>query len=876
MTMTLIFRLLLLAYPPSLRREYGVEMTAAIAQQWRDRRSLMSRVRLLGGLVGDSAASWRRRRPLPPMRNVSSDLRDAFRLFRRAPLFALGAVTTLALGIGASTAILSLADSTLLRPLPIPHADQLVQTTFSWSHPDFRDAVSEQRVFASLGAWGNLTFGLERDGTALQINGLVVSGRFFETTGQHAVAGRLLDETDDRPGAPLTAVVSERLWDRTFHRDPALIGRTVTLNRQPVTIVGVAPAAFRGLSLQFTPEVFVPVIDVPLLSTGPFASAAVMTNRGRVWLNIVGRLSEHATMAQAGEDLQRIYYSHRSAPADPDRSAWLVPVLSRAAGGNTAADLRRFIVMLLSATGVTLLLTCATVANLLLVRSEARRHELAVRVALGAGRARLTRLLFVESLGIGVTGGLVGGVVAALTLRLLGQFALPGQILIEDLQLAVNPAMLLASAGLGIATSVIFGMAPLWFSSRMSAATSLRDGSRVTSRRPLRSALIGVQVALCVLLLGGSLAFERAIQHALSLDLGFRVSDTTITAINPSLVRYPRAREIALRQDVLDAIRAQPQFRAAGWALLRPLSGAFTSQLRIDGVETAKDKPLTAQSNVVSDGYFDAMGIPTLAGRPFLPTDSDLSDRVVVVSEAMAAQYWPQGRAIGGRISTESAGAADPKWQTVVGIVADIHRTIGGPAVPMLYFPASQISAQGDFSPTYLIVRANTPPDDAVRDIKATIERLDASVPISSSVPMQAHVNAPLMAHRLGLTLFMLFAGLSVLLTGFGLYAVVAAAVAQRSREIGIRLALGASSSTVIRLVIDQGAVPVLAGLLTGLAAAAASARLISSFMFSMPALTTSSVVIVIAFVGGLACLAMAVPTRRALAVDPTVALRSE
>jgi predicted permease len=873
----LFFRVLLLAYPPSLRRDYGLEMRRAVAEHWHMQRSLGSRVRFLAHLVGDFLTSWPRawrggRSRGPQRRWTATDLRDAARLFRRSPAFALGAVLTLALGIGASTAILSLADATILRPLPIPRADRLVQTTFSWSHPDFRDAVTEQTAFTTMAAWSNLTFGIEQPSGTLQVNGLGVSGRFFETTGQRPVAGRLITDADDRPGAPLAVVLSERLWAREFNRDASIVGRELTINRQPVTVVGVAPAAFRGLSLQFTPELFVAVINLPQLSTGFLADPAAMTNRGRVWLNLVGRLKDDATISQADEQLRQIYYRRRPAATEQDRSVWLTPVLGRAYGVNTAADLRRFVIILVAATGVTLLLTCATVANLLLVRAERRRHEFAVRAALGAGRTRLSRLLLVESLGIGLAGGLAGAIVASLTLRLLGTFALPGQILISDLQLSVDPALVAAAALLGLVTAVIFGMAPIWQTSRLQFAAALRGGARATTRQPVRSVLIGIQVGLCVLLLGGSLAFGRALQHALSLDLGFSITDTTITAINPSLLRYPASREARLRQDILDALRAQPRFRAAAWALLRPLSGAFVVETVIDGYVPPGGKLPTIQSNIVTDGYFEAMGIPTLAGRSFAATDAAGSARVAVVSQSLAAKYWPAGNAIGKRLSMEDPGAADPKWITVVGVAGDIHRTIGGPAVPMIYTPMSQ--APASFTGNYLIVRGTGAPEDTVRDVRATLRQIDANVPITNAGPMRVHVNGPLMAHRLGLTLFMLFAGLSVVLTGLGLYAVVAAAISQRTREIGIRVALGARGAEVLRMVLRQGALPIVAGLAAGLAAAAAASRLIAGFMFSLPALTPVSVAVLIAAIGVVSFLAMLLPAKRALAVSPTVTLK--
>src|SRR6185295_11554768 len=319
----------------------------------------------------------------------------------------------------------------------------------------------------------------------LQVTGAAVSGDYFALTGQQPVAGRLLNRGDDVAGAPATAVMSERLWTRVYRRDAQLIGAVVTINRRPVTVVGISSAAFRGVSLQIAPELFVNLMSLPDLTTGFFANPETMANRGRVFLTIAGRLADGVSIDQANEEARRVYYAHRNAK-EKDTSVWFSPLLTQAMGARTAGDLRRFMTLLLGASALAILLTCATVANLLLVRSERRRHELAVRAALGAGRARLCRLLLVESLGIGMAGGLAGVGIAALALQLLGSFALPGQIAIRDLQLTVNAGMLASCAGIGVATALVFGLAPIWQMRHVDAGTTLRSGARATPRQSVR------------------------------------------------------------------------------------------------------------------------------------------------------------------------------------------------------------------------------------------------------------------------------------------------------------------------------------------------------------------------------------------------------
>ena len=884
--MPTLIHVIAFAYPPSVRRDHGSEIAEAIQLRWRDAPAMAQRLRVVLDLVKDVFSSWTkttRRSAVKstsserPGRSWPSDVRDAYRFYRHAPMFTLGAVATLALGIGASTAIVSLADATLLRPLPIPEPSRVMQATFSWSYPDFRDFVNDQRAFSVVAGWTNNIFGVERAGGTVQVSGAGVTGDYFTLAGQSPVVGRLLTREDDRLGAPAVAVLSERLWHREFAEDRGIIGATLVVNRRPVTVVGVAPGRFRGFSLQATLELFVPLAALPDLSTGFLSQPGVLTNRGRVWINQAGRLNDGVSQAQADLDVRNVYRRlHPSTGAKTAEPDWLTPLLGQAVGAASAADLRQFILTLIAATVVTLLLTCATVANLLLVRGERRTHELAVRGALGAGRMRLVRQRLIEGAGIGVLGGVASVGVAAATLGVLGRFSLPGQILIRDLAVTVNWPLLAASIGIGLMTALVFGAAPAWQAARLDTMQTLKRGVRATSRLGLRSWLVGIQVALCVLLLGGGLAFGRAMQFALGIDLGFNVTNTTITGINASLARYPVERVRAFQQQSLEALRAQPHVRAAGWAAIRPMKGMMQLSPVIDGYQPAKEEEIKLQANIVSDGYLEAMGIPVLEGRTLSTRDDVSSPRVVAISAAAARKYWPGRSALGGRISMEDAGARDPKWMTVVAVVGDIHRTLGASETPLLYVPIGQSPNALEFGYQYLIVRGNDEAADTARDVRATLLRIDPNMPIVGSVPMTDHVGDLLMAHRLGLTLFLLFAGLSLLLTTLGLYAVVATAVSVRTREIGIRVALGAEAATVMRLILRQGALPVCLGLAAGLVAFGLSATMIQQFMFSLPATNAAVLFALAVTIGIVAAVAIALPARRALRVSPTVALRAE
>lgn len=822
------------------------------------------------------------------MTTLFADLKDIARLFRRSPRFALSAILLLAMGIGASTAVFSLADATLLRPLPIPGADRVAQTTFSWSYPDFEDVLAQQSMLSDVAAWSHPPLGIERNGSTLAVTGAGVTGNYFTLGGQRALFGRLLNTSDDAPGAAPAAVLSERLWRREFGAAPALLGATINVNRRPVTIVGIVPAAFRGFSLQIAPELFVPLRSVPELTSSPQDAQSLLTNRGRVWFNFAGRLNDGVTQSSADQHLRQIYYRQRP-NADPasitDPTPWLAPIRDRAIGAapplrgrptpTGPRDLRRLVWVLLSATFAALLLTSATVANLFLMRAERRQREFAIRGAIGAGRWRLTRLLLVESVGIGLLGGAASAAAAYLALNLLKTFSLPGQIAIADLNVTINTGMLAAGTALGLVTAILFGVLPS-IRLRQSADTDvLRSGGRATSRQPVRNILIGVQVALCVVLLGGSLAFGRALRHAVAVDLGFNTSDTLIAAINPTLLRTAPDRVRQFQHEAVVRLTASGGVRAAGWAAIRPMSGAMILSPVIDGYVRAKDEDVSLQANVVSAAYFDAMQMPIERGRPFTDRDIAGAERVVIVSAAAAKRYWPAGNALGGRISLEDAGAADPKWMTVVGVSGDIHRSIGDAAPPLMYLPSRQ--ASGPFASTnYLIIRTNGRPADDVPTLRALLTGIDPGVVVSGITTMESHVGATLKAHRLGLTLFALFALVSTLLTGFGLYAVVGAAMGMRSREIGIRVALGAERSSVVRLVLRQAAFPVVAGLGAGLAIFAGASRFLSQFMFSLPVVSAPVLAVIAAAIGTLAFAALAVPARRALGVDPTITLRAE
>ena len=883
-----LYRLLLLAYPASLRASHGDEMTMVVAERWRERPGVVARMSLMRDILTDFVQSlpraWRLERgqlpTVPPPggggRGLGTDLRQAVRGLTHAPLFTLGATITLAVGIGASTAIFSLARATLLHPLDIRDPDRVVAMSSTWSHPVLRGLENQTQSFSGLASWTNLSIGLDRGGRTINLTAAAVNGRYFDTLGLQPSAGRLLQDADDQPGAPLVAVISQDAWTRVFGADPAIVGSTVRLGRgAPTTIVGVAPAGFRGLTLSNTVQIFVPVRALPRVGTGFLAQPEMLERTNTTWITIAGRLKDGVTLKQAADETTAL---HRA--IDPPKSSdaleptTLAPITASALGLASSDDLQRFLMVLGGATIVTLLLACATVANLLLVRAERRQRELAIRAALGAGRARTMRLLFAESVLLGLFGALGGVAAASGALALLGRFQLPGRIAIGELHLAIDARVLAMAVGLGVITSVMFGAAPIWQSMRLDLIGALRAGSRGSSRQPLRSTLVTLQVSLAVVLLAGSLAFARAVRHGIGVDLGFDTTSTAIVTMDATLGGYKQERVGELQNQVLDALAARPEVAGAGWSAMPPLSGFLRWGVDVEGQPVTKDH-LSIESNIVSPGYFRAMNIRVLSGRVFARDDLRNGEALAVVSEAAARKYWVGRNAVGGRVDL-NAGDTPPQWARVIGVVGDVSRSAGGHADPMLYLLDAQHPAMFDFGGQHLIVRGVSGADLAAREGTTAIATADPHLPITSVMTMADRLRGTLEPQRLGFTLFSLFAGLAIVLTAFGLYALVAYAVAHRTREIGIRIALGASTRTVVALVVRQGLVPVIVGLVAGSIAFRLSGWAIARFLFALPLFGGWPFLALTLAIAAVAVVAMLAPARRALAVDPVAALRND
>jgi predicted permease len=889
-----LYRLVLYLYPPEFRRLYGREMQQCVRRMQMaaaTRRAFAFRIiaDLAGSLVREWRAVFRSSLPEPgprrprsfspgeAMTHMLNDVRFAARLLARDPLFTLTAAGTLALGIGANTAMFSLAEATLLRPVNVVEPHELVTVPWSSSYPDFREyTVSTSGAFTGVLATSSGRFNLTIDGGSELQNGLYVSGNAFSVLGVNAAAGRTLLPSDDAgPGAPVAGMLGYDFWQRRFGADPGAIGKVIRVNGRPVTIVGVAARGFRGLTLSSRAAVFVPLTSITQIETGFFARPAVLEHRGLVWLNVVARLRDGVTIEQAGSVMDTLYRRlHPPPPGEMPEKLRLTPLLTSALGSEDGA-LRRFVVLLIGVVALTLLIGCANVANLLLARAAGRRRELGVRVALGAGRRRIVSQLLVENIMLGAIGGVAAIAVADVALRWLAAYQLPGGIDMTNLGLTVNGTAIGITAALSIATALLFGTAPAWDASRSDVVATLRGDSRaISAPSRLRATLVAAQVSLSLVLLAGTGLFLRSLLHAVDIPLGFDVKNAVTISASASLARYDASRARAYRAAALEQVRMLPGVTAAGWTAIIPTNGVMTTTLdAIDGYSPGKGEAIDVHTPQVGPGYFTAVGTRVLAGRTFDELDGSAPSTLAVINRAAADKYWAGRDPVGGRLQP----SAKEPWFTVIGVVENtIVRSLNETPVPFVYFPMEQ--ATGGFGTPLsatLMVRTSEQPGVILPILRDRLRALDPNVPLHNLNSFEFHVRELVMPQRMGVTLFGFFSLLALSLATVGIYGVASYVAALRRKEIGIRIALGARREDIARLVLLQGAAPVAAGIAVGLAVALWASTFASSFMYDVQSWDPLTFAIATAGLGALTLLASYIPARRAARLDPASALRT-
>ena len=875
-----VYRRLLVLYPGDFRGEYGEEM----ALVFRDRIREEPLLPLLIEVFVDTMKTA----PKEHLAMWTQDVRYAVRTMRRSPGFAIVAAGSLAIGIGANAAIFSLADALLLRPLPVARPAEVVSVRSlakdaplgaayaSVSYLDYADLRDRSRSFSGLVAFNLASVALAPRADALpQLTlGMLVSGNFFPVLGVEPAMGRSFrPEEDQVPGRNPVAVLSHATWETTFGSDPDVLGKTVRLNGVPVTIVGVAPAGFTGMDQFVRPAVFVPLMMAPAL-LGP-AGERMLTARDARSLNVKGRLRSGARLAEADAELGTIAKDLERAYPDTNRNQAVGVRTQLQARIETSPSDAALIAMLMVLVLLVLLIACANVASLLVSRSLARSREIAVRLAVGAGRLRLVRQLLTESLLLSLLGGALGLGLALAGVHFFSGIPLPTELPIV-LSVRLDTRVLLFSLAVSVLSVMVFGLAPALRATRTDLVSALKGGdSRLAGARRLwgRQALVAGQVALSLVLLAATTSLLRGFHRTLMSEPGFRRDGVLLASFDPTVQRYSPERTRAFYRDLRERARALPGVKSAALSFAVPMS---TQQQLVSFIPEGLTLPEGRQSlsclgNVVDPGYFSTFRVPLVKGRAFAEADGEASPRVAIVNEEVARRYWPGQDPIGKRLRLDTA--AGP-WVEVVG-VARTHTYIwlGEGPMEMIYVPFAQSERQE----MTLLLESNGDAAGLAPPLRELVRSLDPGVPIHDVRTMEDlfYLRAVSVSRIIVETVASMgLLGLALALVG--LYGLMAYSVSRRSREIGIRMAIGADRGAVIGMVARQGLALALLGIALGLAASAGVSRLLASLVTGVTAADPVTLVALPLALLAVTMVATVVPALRAARIDPVSALRQE
>jgi putative ABC transport system permease protein len=807
------------------------------------------------------------------MQILWQDLRYGVRMLMKNPVFTLVAVLTLALGIGANAAIFSVVNAVLLRPLPYPEAERLVwigqvyngnqqaagepKFLFWHEHSQLFEAMTATSGFG--GAGGNLAGG----SAAEYVDGLRVSHDFFRVLGVEPALGRAFTEAEDLPGGERVAILSNALWHRSFGADTSVIGRSVTLNDESITIIGVMPSTFLSDS---GADLFVPMRAKPTANHDPNAT-------------VIGRLKPGVTLEQAQAEMQQIAEQYRSVNPKAMQESESVGV--HPYQEMFTSDVKNLLWVLLGAVGFLLLIACANVANLQLTRATVRQKEIAVRLALGASGGRITKQLLTEGFLLALCGGIAGLFLAMWGTELLIA-AMPDGFLPNVSTISFDWRVLSFALSATLITGVLFGLAPALQAIRVDVNTTLKEsagkGTRGAARGRLRSALVVVEVALSIVLLVGAMLLVRTFVNLQSVAPGFDAKNVLTFQLALNGERYKTTNQAAaFYKDALERIGSLPGVEAAGVTSTLPLNAQFNMPV------TFADRPDNIQSvqfRFITEDYFRVMKINVRQGRAFTEADKAGTQPVAIVNEAFVQRFYKEKNPFEQQLSI-GRNKIDELRQ-IVGVVNDTKQSGMDRAAPSIVFiplpqvPDKLMAAARTFVSSYITVRTTTAPLALSAAIKNEIKAVDATLPLSEVRSMEQVIARSIAPQRFNMLLIGLFAGLGVLLAVIGVYGVISYSVAQRTNEIGIRIALGARSTDIIRLILKQGLGLVLLGIGTGLIGAFALTRLMASLLFGVTATDSLSFILVSVILAAAALVACLVPARRAARVDPIIALRYE
>ena len=794
-----------------------------------------------------------------------TDLRYTARMLRKSPLFTLAVVLTVALGIGANTAIFSVVNAVMLRPLPYQQPDRLVWIaekndklnlpTFAASLLNYLAWKEQSRTVESFAAFGFATFNLTDSGDPEQLTGGTVTPSLFPLLGIKPVLGRSFADGEDRPGSPRVVMIGAGLWKRRFGGDPSIVGRHLTLSGIDTTVVGIAPAS------------------LALLSNGDLWTPMIVDPGREIRLNhvilAVGRLRPGTTLEQAQAEMDVV--AGQVSQQYPETKEWGIRLVDFY-HFFVNPQLQTGLVVLLCAVGCVLLIASANVANLLLARAASRQKEIAVRTALGASRGRLIRQLLVESLVLATIGGAAGLVVALWAVDAVNGIMPPTLLPVPDVQ--IDATVLLFALALTVVTGLLFGIAPAWHGAKADLNEVLKQATRASSgaRPRLRNSLAAAELALATILLIGAGLLGQSLLRLQHVSLGFQPDRLLTFQLSLPRTKYPVEKSIAFYHELLESLRATPGVRAAAASSGIPFgNGAYTQT----PIVTTGPSPLPPETavptdwRVVTPGFFQAMNIPLLRGRDFADADAPAAaPLVVIVSQTTAKRFWGDADPLGRTLHRQSDLA---RQYTVVGVVGDVRQAALSRESPAIYYPSLGLTAAMG-----VVVRTDAPPTSLLPIVRQRVRDLDVALPMSSVRTMDEWVSNNAAQPRLNAILLGVFACVAMLIAAIGIYGVLAYSVNQRTREIGLRMALGAPRAQVLQLIVREGMTVGAIGISAGLAGALALSRVLASLVFDVPVrdpLTYGLVAAVLALVAFAACV---IPARKASRVDPMVALRYE
>ena len=847
---------------------------------------------------GNPAASAERffeASPAALFETVVRDLRFAARVLRKNPAFTLVAVLSLALGIGANTAIFQLVDAVRLRMLPVKNPHELVQVRLTTmervrgsrmrnhtvSYPIWDQIRTRQQAFSEIFAWGLNGFDLADSGEPRIAQGMAVSGGFFRSLGVRPALGRLLSESDDNPGCGFPgAVISYAFWQREFGGQTTAVGSKLSLNRHPVEIVGITPATFFGMEVGSSFDV-----AIPICSLAGFPGRDLTKSGTDWWLTVMGRLKPGWSLERAGASMQSVspavFTSSLPAnyPAVSVKDYLALRLMAEPAGRGVSYLREQYtepLWLLLGIAGLVLLIACANLANLMLARASAREREIAVRLAIGASRGRLVRQLMAESLLISALGALLGVLAAQVLSR----------VLVSLLSTEGNPVFVsldrdwrvFAFAGaLALITGILFGLAPAIRSTHSGLGDVLKSGGRGSTasreRFGLRRLLVVLQVALSLVLVMGALLFSGTLNNLMMADTGFRQEGVLVARVGFGAMHLTPARVVSFRQELLDRLRAIPGVAAAGDTNVVPLSGSSTSNaVWMEG--TPMDKAQSCLRSHVGPGYFDALATPLLAGRAIDDRDTATSPKVAVVNEAFARILLAGQNPVGKRLLVESTPFEPSAAYDIVGLVRNTkYEELREDFQPIVFQAQSQDPVAGA-NDAYLI-RSRLPMNSLVPAVRGALTAASPDLRYRFQV-FQTGIQDTLVQERLMASLSAAFGILAGLLAAIGLYGVMSYLVARRRNEIGIRMALGASRREIVSMVLRESGLLLGTGLLAGAALSFLSTRAVATLLFGLKAMDARTLLTAAALLSLVALAASYVPARRAAKLDPTVALREE